>query len=265
MTATATRVTDEYRDFAAFYDSFTAGSDYEAWTAHVLALAQRYGLRGSDALDVACGTGNSFLPLCRRGFRVTGCDASRSMLDQAERKAPGVDLVEADMRELPRLGAFHLVTCFDDSLNHLLDEAQLAAALAGMAANLRPAGLLLFDLNTLAAYRTTFARDSAITRDGAVYVCSGESSPQAPPGCEAAIRIDAFTPRDDGLYEHAGTRQVQRHFPPHRVVSLLAGAGLDCLGVHGVLDDGSLTRAPDETRQLKLLYVARLAKGGDPE
>jgi SAM-dependent methyltransferase len=265
MTATAPPARDGYREFAAFYDSFTAGSDYEAWTAHVLALAEVHGLRGSEVLDVACGTGNSFLPLRRRGFRVTGCDSSRPMLERAERKAPDVVLVEADMRELPCMGQFDLVTCFDDSLNHLLDEDGLAAALAGMAANLGPAGLLLFDLNTLAAYRTTFAQDSSFTRDGAVYVCRGESSPDAPPGCEAAIRIDAFSPRGDGLYERAGTRQVQRHFPPHRVVALLARAGLDCLGVHGVLDDGSLTAASDETRQLKLLYIARLAEGGDPE
>ena len=66
------------------------------------------------------------------------------------------------MRELPVLGGFDLVTCFDDSLNHLLEEDDLAAALASMAANLEPTGLLLFDLNTLLAYRTTFAADSVV-------------------------------------------------------------------------------------------------------
>jgi hypothetical protein len=35
--------------------------------------------------------------------------------------------------------------------------------------------------------------------------------------------------------------------------------------VHGVLQDGSLVPIADETRHLKLLYAARLAKGGDPE
>ena len=42
-------------------------------------------------------------------------------------------LVEADMRELPSLGEFDLITCFDDSLNHLPDEDGLAAALRSMA------------------------------------------------------------------------------------------------------------------------------------
>jgi SAM-dependent methyltransferase len=265
MRTTAASATDGYLEFAEFYDLFTAGSDYEAWTAHVLALAERYGLSGTEVLDVACGTGNSFTPLLRRGFRVTGCDVSPAMLSQAERKAPDARLFEADMRELPAAGRFDLITCFDDSVNHLLDELALGAAFISMAANLNPSGLLLFDANTLAAYRTTFASDSSFEREGTLFVCRGESSADAPPGCEAAIRIEAFTPEADGRYTRAGTRQVQRHFAPHRVVALLVGAGLDCLGAWGVLDDGSLSTVADESRHLKLLYAARPVKGGAPE
>ena len=49
------------------------------------------------------------------------------------------------------------------------------------------------------------------------------------------------------------------------MTALLARAGLACLGVHGVLDDGSHVAEVDETTQLKVMYVARLAKGGDTE
>ena len=143
-----------YESFAPFYDSFTAGSDYELWTSHVLDLAYRHGLTGTRLLDVACGTGKSFLPFLGRGFEATGADASPAMLAEAARKTADAVLVEADMRTLPVLGRFDLVVCFDDSLNHLLDEADLTAALRSMAANLAPAGLLMFDMNTLLAYRT---------------------------------------------------------------------------------------------------------------
>lgn len=265
MTTTAASPTDAYRDFARFYDAFTAGSDYEAWTDHVLALARSHGLRGIELLDVACGTGNSFVPLLRRGFHVTACDISDAMLAEAARKAPEAALLQTDMRALPKVGAFDLVTCFDDSLNHLLDEDGLASAFTSMGTNLGSAGLLLFDLNTLRAYRTTFAADSVFVRDGTLFTCRGEARADAPPGCEAAVQIDAFAPRGGGLYERLRTRQVQRHFPPHRVVALLAGAGLECLGVHGVLDDGSVVPAADETRQLKLLYAAKPVRGGDSE
>lgn len=246
-----------YETFAPFYDAFTAGSDYELWTTHVLEVAERYGLRGRRLLDVACGTGKSFEPFIRRGFEVTGSDLSPAMLAQAASKAPGASLVEADMRELPALGRFDLVTCFDDSLNHLLAEDELEAALRSMASNLDPAGLVLFDLNTLLAYRTTFAADAVSSSEDAVFILRGESSPDAPPDCHAAVRIDAFRRVESGLYERASTRIVQRHFPPPSVIAAMERAGLECLGVHGVLDDGSLVPDRDELRCLKLMYVAR--------
>jgi SAM-dependent methyltransferase len=263
MTTIASPSYDGYEGLARVYDAFTADSDYETWTRHVLALAASYGWRGTTLLDVACGTGKSFLPFLERGFRVTGCDVSPAMLAEAARKAPDVSLMEADMRALPRLGAFDLVISFDDSLNHLLDEAELRSAFASLSANLAPSGLLLFDPNTLLAYRTTFAVDSVAVRDAHTFVLRGDSNADAPPGCCATAHVDIYSGCEDGRFERTSVRLVQRHFPPHRVTALLTEAGLRCLGVHGVLADGSQIPAADETRQLKLMYVARLAKGGD--
>jgi SAM-dependent methyltransferase len=256
--------TSEYDVFAPFYDAFTWASDYEAWTRHVLALSRRLGLHGSTLLDVACGTGKSFMPFLERGFEVTGCDASAGMLAEAEYKASGTPLVETDVRELPALGSFDLVTCFDDSLNYLPNEADLADAFRSIAANLAAHGLFLFDLNTLLAYRTTFAQDRVSTREALIFAWRGESTPDAEIGCRAAARIDVFAPLDRGLYRRVTTRHRQRHLPRERVLARLAEAKLDCLGVFGVLNDGSLDPEADELRQLKVLYAARREEGGDP-
>jgi SAM-dependent methyltransferase len=263
MTSTAAPPRDAYERLAPLYDAFTAASDYELWTDHVLGLAASHGWAGRTVLDVACGTGKSLVPFANRGYETVGTDASRAMLAVAARKLPGVRLVEADMRRLPALGRFDLVTCFDDSLNHLLDEAGLVAALAAMAANLAPVGLLVFDLNTLLAYRTTFAGDSVSGDDDLTFVWRGDSTPDAEPGCSASARIDALRRRPDGLYERTTTVHEQRHFIPARVEELLAAAGLDCLGIHGVLADGSPVDPLDESCQLKAIFVARLAKGGE--
>jgi SAM-dependent methyltransferase len=251
-----------YDSFAPYYDAFTAGSDYEAWTGGILELAARHGWRGHTVLDLACGTGKSFVPFLRRGFEVTGCDLSRAMLAEAARKAPEARLLHADVRDLTMVGRFDLVTCFDDSLNYLLEPGDLSAALCSIAANLGQGGLAIFDLNTLRAYRTTFARDNISVRDGTVFLWRGESSPDAGPSCRAAARIDVFAPRDDGLYDHVGTRHEQRHFPREQVGELLHQARLECVGVYGVLDDGALVEGADESAQLKVLYIARHAKGG---
>jgi ubiquinone/menaquinone biosynthesis C-methylase UbiE len=111
----------DYDAFAPHYDAFTAGSNYEVWTERVLEVARRHGMRGKRVLDLACGTGKSFMPLVERGFSVTGCDLSKEMLAEARRKAPDVHLIHADIRALGTIGSFDLITCFDDSLNYLLE------------------------------------------------------------------------------------------------------------------------------------------------
>jgi SAM-dependent methyltransferase len=252
-----------YDTFAPYYDAFTAGSDYEHWTRQVLAVAARHGLTGDTLLDLACGTGKSFLPFIPRGFRVTGCDSSSAMLAVAAAKAPDAELRSCDLRRLPALGSFDLVTCFDDSLNYLLRREELLSAFRGIAANLAPHGLLLFDLNTLRAYRTTFARASVTERDGVVFAWRGEAAPDISPGHTAAARIDVFARDGGGLYARTATRHEQRHFTRDDVVELLAEAGLGCVGVHGALDDGCLVEPADESAHLKVLYVARHAEGGE--
>jgi SAM-dependent methyltransferase len=261
--ATAPTLPTDYDAFAPHYDAFTSGSDYEDWARVVLEHGARHGLRGRALLDIACGTGNSFLPFLRRGFEVVGSDSSTGMLAEAARKAPRARLVRADMRELPKLGEFDLVTCFDDSLNYLDSEADLAAAFSSVAANLAPDGLALLDVNSLQAYRTTFARDLVNEEvDGRVFAWRGGAAAAAAPGCRAEAWIEVFVPAGDGLYRRVRSRHAQRHFTRDRVTALLAAAGLELLAVNGVCDDGVLAADADELRHLKILYTATRAKGG---
>jgi ubiquinone/menaquinone biosynthesis C-methylase UbiE len=58
----------DYDAFAPFYDVFTAASDYDGWAEETLGAAARHGLAGDALLDLACGTGKSFLPFLSRGF-----------------------------------------------------------------------------------------------------------------------------------------------------------------------------------------------------
>ncbi len=264
LPAPTTAAAESYDELAPFYDAFTSHHDYEAWTLHLEAAALDAGLAGRRMLDIACGTGKSFLPFLERGYEVTGCDVSAEMLAEAARKAPEVRLERCDMRDLPVLGRFDLVTCLDDSLNYLLSAEEVEAALRGLAANLAPGGVCVFDLNTLSAYRTTFAGDAAVEDGGAYLFWHGETSDDVAAGSTAQATIEIFEPTPDRLYRRRRSRHVQRHYPPEAVLDLLEAAGLRCLAVYRQLIDGSLERSGAEESTHKSVYVVGLrdAEGG---
>lgn len=247
---------EAYDDLAPDYDLLTAEYPYERWLAALEELASAHGLKGHDVLDVACGTGKSFLPLLERGWRVTGCDISPAMLAVARTKAPGARLVQADMRALPRLGEFDLVTCLDDALNYLLAERELEAALAGIRGNLRRPGIAIWDVNTLAQYRASFARDHTTDRDGIFLAWRGETAPSLEPGEPAQATVDVFAPARDGLWERRSSVHRQRHWPEPVVRAAAARAGLRIRAVHGQHQGAVLEPHFDELVHNKAVYVA---------
>jgi SAM-dependent methyltransferase len=241
-----------YEAMAPVYDTFTAHHEYDLWTADLLKILEHHGLQGKRLLDVACGTGKSFLEMLPRGWRVTACDISPSMLERAREKAgDAVELSVADMTELPEFGGFDVVWALDDAVNYLLNTEELRRALAGMRANLATTGLLLFDVNTLRTYRTFFAETEVVEREGRRLVWRGLTAPNAPPRsiCESRLEVDSVA-----LLTHR-----QRHFPQTDVLAALEAVGLDCLDVYGLGIDGVPHQPLDETTHTKAVYVAKMS------
>ncbi|HEX5763857.1 MAG TPA: class I SAM-dependent methyltransferase [Solirubrobacterales bacterium] len=251
-----------YEAIAPVYDDFTAHHNYELWLGELLPQLRRHGLRGQRLLDVGCGTGKSFLPMLKRGWEVTACDISPSMLDLARAKAgEAARLTVADMRELPAFGEFDLVWALDDAVNYLLSVEELGSALSGMRANLAPGGLLMFDLNTLRTYRTFFAETQAVERDGRRLVWRGQGLGDAEPGSlsEARFEVEAGEGDEAGVETHV---HRQRHFPEAVVLEAMEAAGLKCLDVFGHEEDAVLKQPVDELLHSKVVYIGARQPAG---
>jgi SAM-dependent methyltransferase len=236
------------------YDVITAGHRYDEWLTAIERVALEHGLRGRRVLDVACGTGESFAPLLRRGYDVTACDASAPMAERARaRGAPRARVLVADMRALPLLGPFDLITCLDDALNHLVEPDDVVAALRGMRANLATDGVLVFDVTLFTAY--TEAADEIVDGDVHVVLWRGSRARLSRPGTTGEVLVDVFTARPDGLWARTQMRQMHRHYPVDELRSLAAEAGLRVLAILGQHAGGRLTDRFDEAHDRKALVV----------
>jgi SAM-dependent methyltransferase len=254
---------ETYDAFAPYYDDFTAHHDYAGWTSTLERLARAAGLRGRRLLDVACGTGKSFLPFLDRGYAVTACDLSPAMAAIAARKAAGRARVEVhDMRSLPRLGAFDLVCCLDDGVNYLHDDDELVAAFASMRRNLARGGVLVFDANTLAAYRTFFASAVVLQEEGRVLVWDGRTPATLEPGGAAEAELLALERGDGEWWRRTRSLHRQRHHPETTVRAALRTAGFAWLITYGMQVDGTVTDGFEELANSKAVYIAR---AGAPE
>lgn len=99
---------------------------------------------GDRVLDGGCGTGRVAIELAARGFSVVGVDADDRMLDTARRKAPGLDWVHADLADPgDALGDGFDVVALAGNVMIFVQPGTEGAVLSGLAARLRPGGLLV--------------------------------------------------------------------------------------------------------------------------
>jgi SAM-dependent methyltransferase len=112
-------------------------------------LGSEYQAPEISVVDASAGIGTQALPLARKGFRVTARDISPDAIARLQREAAQRSLVipsaVADMRALHSTvsAQFHVVLSFDNSLPHLLTDADLLAAFREFLSVLRPGGIVL--------------------------------------------------------------------------------------------------------------------------
>lgn len=128
---------------------------------------------GDPILELGCGTGRLLVPLAQAGWRVTGVDRSRPMLDRAAEElrrtaaSAKVTLAQAEMDQADRApgGPFGLIVVGLNGLMHLADPARQRAALAAIRRALDPRGQLVIDLVNPDSATVTNA-DQSVVHEG---------------------------------------------------------------------------------------------------
>ena len=101
---------------------------------------------GTRVLDLGCGAGRHLVEMQRIGYRPTGVDLSRPMLDAAREVSPETALVRADMRRLPfENGSFDVVTSYFTSFGYFDERSEDLQVLREVRRVVRAHGLFLLD------------------------------------------------------------------------------------------------------------------------
>jgi cyclopropane fatty-acyl-phospholipid synthase-like methyltransferase len=130
---------------------------------------------GDSVLDLCCGQGRHSVALAQRGFAVTGLDLNPAYLDLARQSAQAenvqLEIVRADMREIPFHNHFDAVVNMFTSFGYLESEAEDAKVLASVSNALKPGGRLLLDmLSREWAVANYIQHDWHTGTDGTLYV-----------------------------------------------------------------------------------------------
>lgn len=119
-------------------------------------------------VDLGCGTGKLTEILADRGYDMIGIDLSEDMLGiaQERRMESGRDILYTlqDMRDFELYGAAGAMVSVGDSINYLLEEADLEAMFRCVHRSLLPGGIFVFDFKTVHLYRDVIG-DRTIAED----------------------------------------------------------------------------------------------------
>ncbi|MGL4175619.1 MAG: class I SAM-dependent methyltransferase [Dermatophilaceae bacterium] len=210
--------------------------DHQKTLDDIETILARLGLRrGDSVLDLGCGTGRIAVELARRGMSVCGVDNNMDALALARDAAATatnstdwagrIELVEADMRDLPWRQQFDAVISWYTSFGYTDDDTE-RSILRGVRSALRENGRFLLEHVNRDRVLRQYQRFDVVEHDGTFMidqnrydVATGRTvktrtfAGNGRPGCGAySIRLFTFTEIRDWLCD-AGFTEVAAFAP----------------------------------------------------
>lgn len=130
--------------------------------------------RESHVLDLACGVGRHSIELSKRGFRVTGLDATRPYLETAKERACAeaveVEFIHDDMRKFNRPGMFDAVFNLYTSFGYFERAEDDERVVRNCHESLKPGGVLVLSLVGKEELARDFEKRTWDERDGTFFL-----------------------------------------------------------------------------------------------
>jgi SAM-dependent methyltransferase len=161
-----------FTSVAEFYDELMKPVPYRMWVSYYLLLLSMQEVKPKSMLEMCCGTGTLTELLHKEGFEIEGFDLSESMVqiarDKASRKKLPLryEIMNASNADMGR--QFDSVFSFFDSLNNIINPADLQEAFFTAANHIPDGGSFIFDLNTAYAFRAKMFNQQDLSKKSKV-------------------------------------------------------------------------------------------------
>lgn len=137
--------------YATYYDLFYTEKDYDAESAYIDFLLQRYYPNCHELLELGSGTGGHAIRLAERGYRLTGVDISNTMIERARHRAESSSAVQAldfhtgDLRSYTNSKTYDAVLALFHVMSYQTTDSDLESGFQTASKHLKCGGLFIFD------------------------------------------------------------------------------------------------------------------------
>lgn len=219
---------EAYSGFAEVYDLFMDNVPYEEWNTYLSGLLQEYGISDGLVLELGCGTGKITRLLAKAGYDMIGVDNSEEMLQIAREQGEegdGILYLLQDMREFELYGTVRAVVSICDSMNYILEEADLREVFRLVNNYLDPGGIFIFDMNTIYKYKELLGETTICeNREEGSFIWENYYEEE-----EQINQYDLtlFIKEKEELYRKYEETHFQRAYEVEKVRELLEEAGME--------------------------------------
>ncbi len=135
-------MTKLYNELAGYYDLIYHWKDYKNESADIRKEIKKYTL-GKELLDVGCGTGEHLKHL--KGYKITGLDLNKEMLNVAKKKLPKARLVHADMTDFDLKKKFDVVLSMFSSIGYAKTKRLTKRVIKNLYTHTKPGGICILE------------------------------------------------------------------------------------------------------------------------
>lgn len=139
-----------FSSYGKYYDVIYKDKEYEKECDFLEEIFKKYaGSQPKTALDAGCGTGSHALSLSKRGFKITGVDASETMIKvakaKAERNGVHIDFHVMDLRKLQLDKKFDACISMFTVVGYIVENQDVERVFYNIRNHLNTYSLFIFD------------------------------------------------------------------------------------------------------------------------